>query len=164
MEAYLSGQILCAAYAHRPVVVIWYRTTAINKIKMRIHPIPLLISAILASTILSACTTQNQPAAPVNQNGTQNVTPVTSASATQQDEIFKRESERLHNMEKQMNDTVKSGDIGKCGAIEDKTFADQCMAQILAGGAKSASDITVCNPAASDSVKSQCLTLVKAKK
>ncbi|HRY91507.1 MAG TPA: hypothetical protein P5229_04175 [Candidatus Gracilibacteria bacterium] len=64
----------------------------------------------------------------------------------------------------QVQKITSNSKIEDCKSIEDRAFRNFCEGFILAGKAKSNSDVDVCNNASSAEVKELCIGYVKEKK
>ena len=117
-----------------------------------------LTGIVVAVTVLSLAGCQSNPAdqkANAGKDDSQNGIVLTPPS---------EEVQKLLSLQDQLSQIVKTGDVSKCTDLSMEQYAKSCEVNILANKATTATDTAVCDTASSEDLKTQCLTLVAAKK
>lgn len=117
----------------------------------------LIISAVFSLALLAFSGCQQAPA-DNGQNGKVN------AQGVLEIEPPSEEVQKLLSLQDQLSQIVRTDDLSRCSELSMEQYQRSCQVNILANRAQSAEDTAVCDEAANEDLKKQCLSLVAGKK
>lgn len=102
-----------------------------------------------------------------SSEGTVSIQPADGAATSETpatDAVSDEDVKKLLADQDKLNALVAKGDVKGCAELDMIQFRNTCESNILANTAKSGTDTAVCAKASSGEVKTQCETLVAARK